>query len=121
MAFQKDFLRDRRLYCGLSQLELAKPVGVCKQAVQKWESGDSVPRPKRLQKIAEVLNAKIAEFSDIHVSGNGNCVASHNNFLSPPSAGMILESFRAGLIGRLINSELSPDALKIALKIVNNY
>jgi transcriptional regulator with XRE-family HTH domain len=63
MEFKKDFLRDRRIFCGWSQEEFAKKVGVSKQAVQKWESGAVTPREKRLRVISEVLDARIAEIS----------------------------------------------------------
>ena len=75
--FDKDFLRDRRIYCGLSQIEFAKKVGVSKQAVQKWESGASVPRKEKLQKISEVLQARIAQFSDIRVADDRGAVAKY--------------------------------------------
>ncbi len=121
MIFHKEVLRDRRIYAGFSQEEFAARVGVCKQAVQKWEKGIAVPREKRLRKIAEVLNAKIAEFSDINITGSGNCVASHNNFLPATDDGTAVERFRSGLIDQFIDSDLSPDALKTALQIIKNY
>lgn len=40
---------------GLNQSELARMLGVTPQAVQAWESGRSLPRPKKLEEIARVL------------------------------------------------------------------
>lgn len=40
---------------GGNQSELARYVGVSSQAVQQWISGDTQPRDKRLEKIAEFL------------------------------------------------------------------
>lgn len=108
MDFKKEFLRDRRIYCGWSQEEFGKRVGVSKQAVQKWESGEVVPREKRLQKISDVLNARIAE-----LSGEGNL-----DEIKPDA----VESFRIGLIRAFIKSgRLPAESLKIALEIIENY
>ncbi len=41
---------------GLNQSELARKLGVTPQAVQAWESGRSVPRPKKLVEIARALH-----------------------------------------------------------------
>ncbi|MBX7274589.1 helix-turn-helix domain-containing protein [Pseudomonas sp. ERGC3:01] len=40
---------------GLNQSELARMLGVTPQAVQAWESGRSLPRPKKLVEIARAL------------------------------------------------------------------
>ncbi len=114
MAFHKEFLKDRRVYCGFSQEEFAKRVGVCKQAVQKWESGVAIPRPARLKKISEVLNSRIAEFSDFRVADTGN-------FLSGDGDTSAIEAFRSGLIAQFIQSEIPPESLKTALQIIQNF
>jgi transcriptional regulator with XRE-family HTH domain len=40
-------LQDKILYCrkkaGLSQEQLAERIGVSRQAISKWETGDAVP------------------------------------------------------------------------------
>ncbi len=41
---------------GLNQSELGRKLGVTPQAVQAWESGRSLPRPKMLVEIARALN-----------------------------------------------------------------
>lgn len=43
MKFNKEFLRDCRKYNGYTQEELARLIGVTKQAVQKWEQGEATP------------------------------------------------------------------------------
>ena len=107
MEFKKDFLRDRRIFCGWSQEEFGKRVGVSKQAVQKWESGEVVPREKRLQKISDVLNSRIAE-----LSGEKNL-----DEIKPDA----VESFRIGLIRALIKSDMSPEEKNKALQIVEKF
>lgn len=48
-------IANARLTLGISQSELARRLKVTPQAVQKWEAG-GVPRGRRAQMIAEVLN-----------------------------------------------------------------
>lgn len=48
-------IREGREKLNLNQSQLAELVGVSPQAVQQWESGATLPRGKRLNKIAEVL------------------------------------------------------------------
>ncbi|AZP73470.1 XRE family transcriptional regulator [Pseudomonas poae] len=49
---------------GLNQSELARMLGVTPQAVQAWESGRSLPRPKKLVEIARALKIPLAQTSD---------------------------------------------------------
>ena len=48
-------IREGRERLNLNQTQLAELVGVSPQAVQQWESGATLPRGKRLSRIAEVL------------------------------------------------------------------
>ena len=45
--------RTRRF---LTQKELAEKVGVPYQTVQRWESGESFPRPKHLRQLCAALD-----------------------------------------------------------------
>lgn len=45
----------------ISQSDLARAIGVTPQAVQKWEAGDSTPRPPKRQAIASVLSTSVAK------------------------------------------------------------
>ena len=49
-------IAEARERLGINQSELARRLNVTPQAVQAWESGKSVPRPKKLVEIAEALN-----------------------------------------------------------------
>jgi HTH-type transcriptional regulator, cell division transcriptional repressor len=57
-------IREGRERLNLNQSQLARRVGVSPQAVQQWEAGETQPRGKRLNKIAEVLqlNPELAHF-----------------------------------------------------------
>ena len=43
------WIREKRLALGISQLQLAKRIGVHEKTVQAWENGKSSPRPYNRQ------------------------------------------------------------------------
>lgn len=51
-----DRLRDARRDCGLSQEELAERLDVSRQAVGKWEQGQTYPELEKLLALCSVLN-----------------------------------------------------------------
>lgn len=52
------FLRIRK---GLTQVELAKEVGVTFPTVSAWETGKSIPSPRHLKKLATVLDCSVEQ------------------------------------------------------------
>lgn len=52
-------IKDCRLKANLSQEKLAELVGVSRQAVTKWESGQSAPNTENLFKLAEILGTTV--------------------------------------------------------------
>ena len=48
-------IRDARKECGLTQLGLAKAIGVARETVCDWETGKTSPRPIQLAAIIRVL------------------------------------------------------------------
>ena len=48
-------LRKRRKALGLSQMELARLVGVSLLTIQTWERGVSEPKPENREKLEQVL------------------------------------------------------------------
>ena len=58
MTFHEHLTR-RRKALGLSQEELAAKIGVSRQAVSKWETGDVVPDLNRLLALAEALDTSL--------------------------------------------------------------
>ena len=50
--------REKKL---ISQVELAKAVGVKQQAVSKWESGNGYPSSKRLALVAKALSCDVSD------------------------------------------------------------
>ncbi|MFA4995362.1 MAG: helix-turn-helix transcriptional regulator [Bdellovibrionales bacterium] len=55
-------MRLRRKFCGLSQKQLAKFVGVTFQQIQKYESGANRMGSSRLYQISQVLSVPVAYF-----------------------------------------------------------
>lgn len=49
-------LRDR---AGLSQMELAERLGVSRQAVSRWESGDTTPTMDKLKSLARIYGVSL--------------------------------------------------------------
>lgn len=58
MTFHEHLAR-RRKALGLSQEELAAKIGVSRQAVSKWETGDAVPDLNRLLALADALDTSL--------------------------------------------------------------
>jgi len=50
-----------RMKAGLTQLELAKKLGVSESLITKWETGRGKPRGVKLEMLAQVLNVKPEE------------------------------------------------------------
>ena len=55
----KNVLYELRTKSGLSQDELAKKVFVTRQAVSRWETGETVPNTETLKLLSEVFNVSI--------------------------------------------------------------
>ena len=55
----KDVLFDLRTKLGLSQDELAEKVFVTRQAVSRWENGDTVPNTETLKLLSRLYNVSI--------------------------------------------------------------
>lgn len=53
---KRNDLRERRKALGVSQMELAKLVGVSLLTVQIWERGVSEPKPENREKLEQVLS-----------------------------------------------------------------
>ena len=54
-----DRLKEARRICGLSQEELAEQLDVSRQAVGKWEQGQSYPEVEKLLALCAVLNTSL--------------------------------------------------------------
>ena len=57
-------IKEQRKNAGLSQEKLAERMGISRQAVTKWESGQSAPSSDNLFKLAEVLGCSVSALLD---------------------------------------------------------
>lgn len=60
MGFNDNLNKYRKIR-GLSQEELAYQLGVSRQSVSKWESGQSIPELERIIEIADLFNISLDE------------------------------------------------------------
>lgn len=58
MEFAEKIMRLRKVQ-GLSQDELAEQLGVSRQAVSKWESGQAMPEVDKLVKLADAFGLQV--------------------------------------------------------------
>ncbi|CRK56896.1 Tetratricopeptide TPR_4 [Alloactinosynnema sp. L-07] len=58
-------LADLRLRRGLSQEKLAAELGVERTTVQRWEAGNSTPRPKTMSELAKTLEVTVADLREV--------------------------------------------------------
>lgn len=61
-------IRAQRKLAGLTQVELAKTVGVARVSLTQWENGDTSPKGENLLKLAKALNTS----PDWLVTGKGD-------------------------------------------------
>ena len=55
----KDIIRNLRTKSGLSQEELAEKVYVTRQAVSRWENGDTVPNTDTLKLLSTLFGVSV--------------------------------------------------------------
>ena len=62
----KDVILSLRNQLGLSQEELAKEVFVTRQAVSRWENGDTIPNVETLKLLSKVKDLYTYEFNELN-------------------------------------------------------
>lgn len=55
----KDIILELRTYSGMSQDDLAEKVMVTRQAVSRWETGETVPNTETLKLLSRVFDVSI--------------------------------------------------------------
>ena len=55
----KDIIRQLRLKQGLSQEELARKTYVTRQAVSRWETGETLPNPQTLTVLSKLFDVSV--------------------------------------------------------------
>ncbi|WP_419214577.1 helix-turn-helix domain-containing protein [Wolbachia endosymbiont of Rhagoletis cingulata] len=60
-------IKELRLYCGLTQTELGKRIGVSYRQIQRYENGSNCILASRLYDLAKALSIDVADFfTDMH-------------------------------------------------------
>ena len=67
----KDNLIQLRKYKQLTQEELAEKVGVTRQAIAKWESGETMPDLERSRMLADILEVSLDDLANYEPNANG--------------------------------------------------
>jgi DNA-binding XRE family transcriptional regulator len=55
-------IKKLRKKAGLSQVDLAKILGISHVSIVKWEKGTTMPRTKMLPRLAKVLRCEVNDF-----------------------------------------------------------
>ena len=63
----KQVILELRTQKGMSQDELAEKVFVSRQAVSRWENGETVPNTETLKLLSEVFDVSINKIGRAHV------------------------------------------------------
>lgn len=54
-------IKEHRIRCNMTQEFVAETLGVSRQAVSKWEKGDSDPKTSNLLELAKIFGVSAAE------------------------------------------------------------
>ena len=65
MVFYNKKLKKNRKLSGLTIEEMASMLGVSVSTIQSWENGRRIPKAKNIRNIANALNIKISDISDL--------------------------------------------------------
>ncbi|EBB0468105.1 helix-turn-helix domain-containing protein [Salmonella enterica] len=92
----KDRIRSRRIQLDITQLALAKKLGVSRVSVTKWENGTTKPDGENLHQLAQALSTT----PEWILYGSGDEAIDDTRvvpFLKPPVAVPIISAVQAGL------------------------
>ena len=87
MEFSKNLSRERKAR-GLSQEELAARLGVSRQAVSKWETGEAAPDLSKLLALADALDLPLDTLCGRETSGNPSAAPAAAEPSVPPAPGV---------------------------------
>lgn len=74
-----DKLTNLRKKNNMSQEQLADKLNVSRQAVSKWESGQSMPDMEKIFQLCKILNCSLDELIDDRATGNSKTQDNKNN------------------------------------------
>lgn len=96
----KDNLISARKRRGMTQEELASQIGVSRQAVSKWETGETLPDLPKLMALANVLEVNMDALCGRQAPGEEEARPAHPD--QPQRRGDSLARWLAGLLGVIL-------------------
>lgn len=88
-----------------SQEEVAERIGVSRQAVAKWESGESIPDILNCDALAELYNVELSDLIHHDAEGSGMTIA--------PRGKHIFGTVRMGERGQIVLPKAARDLFKL--------
>lgn len=67
--FKENLIQLRKMN-GLTQESLAEKIGVTRQAIAKWEAGDSIPDIERCRQLADVFGVSLDDLASFEPAEN---------------------------------------------------
>lgn len=101
--FSQNLINLRKIH-KMSQEELADRLGVSRQTLSKWETGESLPDISRSMEIADIFDVTLDELVNFEYEDNGEIIA------PPPRGKHMFGKVKVGENGQII---LPAKALKI--------
>ena len=105
MSILSDNLLALRRLCQLTQEQAAERVGVTRQALSKWESGETLPDVERCRLLAQLYGVSL----DALVSGTGS-----SELPPPPRGKHIFGVVRVGDKGQIVIPQQARKVFSIA-------
>lgn len=115
MAF-KDRLRDARAQANMTQVELAKAVGMTARTIQNYELGSRKPRGyETVAKLADALDVALQD-----LMGPADIYVLQANEKGGAKAAKDIDDLVSEVTGMFAGGKLSEDALDGAMKALND-
>ena len=92
--FRENLIRLRKMK-GLTQEALAEKIGVTRQAIAKWEAGETIPDLERARLIADVMGVSLDDLSGFEPAEN-------LGFMIPPKGKHVFGVVTVGEKGQIV-------------------
>lgn len=91
---------------GLSQEKLAEEIGVARQTISKWETGETLPDAESLKRLAEALDFSVDDALGLETGGDGGDDRLEwliiGGFVIGNSLSLVFDNFILGLAGGMM-------------------
>lgn len=77
MSFAERLVKQRKEN-NMSQEQLADKLGISRQAISKWESGEVIPDMAKILKLCKILNCNLEDLMDVGVNKSERCKEKYN-------------------------------------------